>query len=149
MTDKRLKQCETILDEVSLRKTKPRIAVISVLLDADKPLTQEMITHRLKENKPNKVTIYRMLESVVEKGIVHKAYVGKRQWHYELANNCSEHQCHPHFTCSRCKRTSCLTRLKIPMAKSPFEGFVIEHQQVRLEGLCPNCAKKSGVADET
>jgi len=149
MTDKKLKQCEAILDAAHLRKTKPRLVVISALLDTDKPLTQEMITAQLSGHKPNKVTIYRMLESMVEKGIVHKAYVGKRKWHYELAHNCSEHQCHPHFTCSKCSSTSCLTGLSIPMAKSPFKGFIIDHQQVRLEGLCPECVEKSGAEDET
>jgi hypothetical protein len=29
--------------------------------------------------------------------------------------------------------------MSLPMAKSPYKGFVIGHQRVQLEGLCPKC----------
>ena len=87
----------------------------------------------------NKVTIYRTLESLVKVGLVHRAFMQERAWHFELANHCSETQCHPHFTCSSCGTTHCLTGFSVPMARSPYKGFVIHHQQVRLEGLCPAC----------
>jgi Fe2+ or Zn2+ uptake regulation protein len=68
---------------------------------------------------------------------VHKAFLQNRTWHFELAENCT--QCHPHFTCTNCGDTHCLTEITLPMAKSPHRGFVIDRQRVQLEGVCPEC----------
>lgn len=134
-----IKKCEKLLNDAGLRKTKPRMAVLSVLFRATKPVTQQQIAEQLSKDAPDKVTIYRTLEALVEANIVHKAYLRHRTWHFELAHNCTQKQCHPHFTCLECGKNFCLTELNVPFAKSPYKGFRIEHQQVRLEGLCPEC----------
>jgi len=128
-----------LLRSTGLRRTGPRIAVLGALLKAQKPVTQDQIAAKLMPDAPNKVTIYRILESFLVAGLTHKAFLRKRIWHFELAHNCSENQCHPHFTCSDCGKTHCLTELSLPMAHSPHKGFVIQHQRVQLEGLCPQC----------
>lgn len=125
---------------MKLRCTKPRLAILSVLSGVSGPLTQEQIAAKLGPAGPNKVTIYRILEGFIKAGLVHKAYLGERAWHFELASNCSESQCHPHFTCKICGVTKCLVGLYIPTVKGLKNGFVIHHQQVQLEGLCPHCA---------
>ena len=130
-------QARQMLKTAELYCTKSRVAILKVLLKAGKPLSQEQLSG--KEHF-DKVTIYRTLESLLKVGLVHKALLDKRAQHYELANNCTEHQCHPHFTCTNCGETHCLTEISLPMAKSPYEGFIIRRQQVRLEGLCPKCA---------
>jgi Fur family ferric uptake transcriptional regulator len=104
-------------------------------------MTQEEIATKLGDG-PDKVTIYRTLKTFLEAGIVHRAYLQERSWHYELGDKCTERQCHPHFTCSSCGETFCMTELSVPMARSQFKGFKIEHQQVRLEGLCPECTMR-------
>jgi len=129
-----------ILKTAKLYRTECREAILKVLLKADKPLNQKQITQRLGKKRFDKVTIYRTLESFCEAGLVHKAFMQKRAWHFESAQDCSEIQCHPHFTCTNCGDTHCLTEMTLPMAKSPHKGFVIRRQQVRLEGLCPACA---------
>jgi len=129
-----------ILKAVKLYRTGCRIAILKVLLKSNKPLNQEQIAQRLGKKRFDKVTIYRTLESLREVGLVHKAFMQKRAWHFESAQDCTENQCHPHFTCTSCGNTHCLTEMKLPMAKSPHKGFIIRRQQVRLEGLCPACA---------
>ncbi len=76
----------------------------------------------------------------MEADLVHKAFLQDRAWHFELADHCTEAQCHPHFTCLNCGATHCMPGMSLPMAKSPYKGFIIRHQEVRLEGLCPACA---------
>jgi len=132
-----------MLDSAGLRRTGPRLAILSVLLDAGKPVTHEQITARLSEAAPNKVTIYRVLESFVEADIVHMAFLRERARHFELADRCTASQCHPHFTCTSCEATYCFTGAALPMTKSP-RGFTIFHQRVQLEGLCPDCIEKTG-----
>ncbi len=135
---------ENLLRSVDLRKTGPRVAILSVLMQAKKPLTQVQIAAKLADTIPNKVTIYRTLERFCRAGLVHKAFMQKRAWHYELADKCTESQCHPHFTCKKCGVTQCLTKLSLPLVKGLNSGFIIHRQQVRLEGLCPRCVGKKG-----
>jgi len=133
-------QARSMLKAAKLYCTKGRVAILKVLMKTDKPLSQEQISRRLGEKHFDKVTIYRTLESLLKVGLVHKAFMDKRACHFELANNCTESQCHPHFTCTSCGKTHCLMEISLPMAKSPHKGFIIHRQQVRLEGLCPACA---------
>ena len=133
-------QARKMLKAAKLYCTESRLAVLGILAKAAKPLSQDQIARQSGKKHFDKVTIYRTLESLLQAGLVHKAFMEKRAWHFELAHNCTEHQCHPHFTCSNCDDTHCLTEISLPMAKSPHQGFVIHRQQVRLEGLCPKCA---------
>ncbi len=131
---------QKILKAVKLYRTECRTSILGILLEATKPLNQEQIAKRLGKKRFNKVTIYRTLDSFCEAGLVHKAFMQKRALYFESAKDCTESQCHPHFTCTNCGVTYCLTGMKLPMAKSPHKGFIIRRQQVRLEGLCPACA---------
>lgn len=128
-----------MLKSAKLYLTSGRLSVLRAMLKADKPLTQEQIAGRLSKKRFDKVTIYRTLETLVKVGLVHRAFVEERARHFELADNCSESQCHPHFTCTNCGRTHCLTDMAIPEAKKWHKGFLIRRQQTRFEGLCPAC----------
>ena len=130
---------EDMLRGAKLRSTRGRVAILKILSAAKRPLTREQIASELGKKGLNKVTIYRALERFVRVGLVHKAFLQSRTWHFELAENCTESQCHPHFTCTNCGDTHCLTEITLPMAKSPHRGFVIDRQRVQLEGVCPEC----------
>ena len=130
---------EYLLDCTDLRRTGPRAAILAVLLGTGKPITAEQIATKLGRAGPDKVTIYRTLENFVKAGLVHKAFLQKRTWHFEPAQNCSKTQCHPHFTGIDCGNIHCLTDITLPMAKSMRKGFLIRRQRVQLEGLCPAC----------
>jgi Fur family ferric uptake transcriptional regulator len=129
---------KTMLKNTGLYCTNARITILQVLAKTKRPLSQDQIARCLSA-KPDKVTIYRTLTSLLKADLVHRAYVDERAAYYELSTHCSKSQCHPHFTCTQCGRTHCLRSLKIPMAKSPHQGFLIQRQKVRLEGLCPAC----------
>jgi Fur family transcriptional regulator, ferric uptake regulator len=128
-----------LLNSVKLKKTEPRRMVLEVLLNAAQPQTADEIFSAIGKTGPNRVTIYRTLENLYEAGLVHKAFVGERSQYYELADKCTEHQCHPHFVCTGCGQTSCMHEVSVSMATSAPAGFMIQRQQVRLQGLCPKC----------
>ena len=138
------KRIEDLLGSSGLRRTGPRTAILGVLIQAGKPLTQEEIASKLGSAVANKVTIYRVLERFCEAGLVHKAFMQKRTWHFELADKCTERQCHPHFTCKECGVISCLVDLPVSIVAGVQKGFVIHRQRVQLEGLCPRCVRKKG-----
>jgi Fur family transcriptional regulator, ferric uptake regulator len=128
-----------ILGSAKLKKTEPRRMVLEVLLSAAQPQTADEIVASIGKAGPNRVTVYRILESTVEAGIVHRAFVAEGSQHFEMADKCTEHQCHPHFVCTDCGTTSCMHDMSVSMATSAPAGFVIQRQQVRLQGLCPEC----------
>ncbi len=128
-----------MLTSSRLYRTGARVAILGVLLKASRPLTQEQIADEL-DPRHDKVTVYRTLASLLRAGLVHKALTGAKTWQFELGHRCTEHQCHPHFTCTRCGSTHCLPDLEPPLTRGPYQGFVIQRQQVLLEGLCPRCA---------
>jgi Fur family ferric uptake transcriptional regulator len=129
-----------LLRSAHLRQTGSRLTILNVLLSAKAPLTREQITEQIGDDAPNKTTIYRTLTHLVEKNLVHQAYLEDRTWHFELAHQCGEHQCHPHFTCHQCRETQCLTGVKSPLVELP-EGFVMQRQQIHIEGICEKCQK--------
>ncbi len=128
-----------ILKSAKLYHTKCRAAVLNVLTAAQRPLSQTEVAQRLGRNHLDKVTIYRTLESFIAAGLVHKVFLQERAWHYEMADHCTAHQCHPHFVCTDCARTYCLPQASAPVAAIAPAGFVVRRQEVRLEGLCPAC----------
>jgi Fur family ferric uptake transcriptional regulator len=127
-----------LLQSAKLRQTSPRLAILGVMLAAKAPLTREQIAEQIGTDAPNKTTIYRTLTHLVEKNLVHQAYLEDRTWHFELAHNCGKHQCHPHFTCVRCEQTHCLTGLSTPLVELP-KGFSMQRQQIHIDGVCPDC----------
>lgn len=142
MNSETSKRIERLLSSADLRRTGPRTAILGVLIRAGKPLTQEEIAAKLGSAVANRVTIYRVLERFCKAGLVHKAFMQERTWYFELADRCTESQCHPHFTCENCGVISCLVGLPVSMIKDVKKGFVIHRQRVQLEGLCPRCVGK-------
>ncbi len=129
-----------LLHSAKLRQTEPRIAILRAMLNAGKPLTQEQIAEHIGQDAPNKTTIYRTLMQLVEKNMVHEAYIEERSQYFELAHHCGKVQCHPHFTCTDCQQTFCLTGVSAPLVEMP-NGFMMQRQQIRIEGICPECQK--------
>ena len=165
MTSSARDKAQQMLKDANLYCTEARVAILLVLMQAPRPLRQDQIAEQLasdasagldssggipRDDRPrggsstpqrawNKVTVYRTLESLTEVGLVHRAFTYQRAWYFELAEHCTEHQCHPHFTCTSCGVTTCLMDVLLPMAQVAQKGFVVSRQQVRLEGLCPAC----------
>jgi Fe2+ or Zn2+ uptake regulation protein len=131
---------DNILGAAKLKRTAQRRTILDVLLKARTPQTADEIMTAMNRKSANKVTVYRTLESLVEAGLVHRAFVRKRAVYFELADRCTDAQCHPHFTCVSCGATNCVIGASVPIAKGLEKGFIIHRQQVYLEGLCPRCA---------
>jgi Fur family ferric uptake transcriptional regulator len=132
-------QAREMLKGAKLYCTEPRVSILKAMINKAKPLGQNQLAKLLSKNHFDKVTIYRTLECFLDTGLVHKAFLQKRAWFFELAHNCSKIQCHPHFTCTKCGSTECLIGASVPMVKGLKKGIVIYRQQTRLEGLCQKC----------
>ena len=90
----------------------------------------------------DRVTIYRTLQTFVEKGIVHTIPTADNSVLYALCKDeCKaghHHDNHVHFICDICGTTYCLDNVSIPTVSLP-EGFLLKQADVVVSGICKNC----------
>ncbi|HEY4874441.1 MAG TPA: transcriptional repressor, partial [Puia sp.] len=95
--------------------------------------------------KFDRVTVYRTLQSFVEKGIIHSIPTADNSILYALCkDNCTEghhHDNHIHFVCSKCGTTTCMENISAPSIKLP-DNFIATKVEVVVNGICKNCQKK-------
>ena len=137
----KINNIEITLKDQGYKLTGQRRIIIDVFEECPAHYTAQEVFEKVKTQNPNInfSTVYRNLELLCKIGVINKLNISSKISHFELAHNCTEDQCHPHFTCINCGDTYCLTEVAIPMTKSLRKGFVIGHQRIQLEGLCPRC----------
>jgi Fur family ferric uptake transcriptional regulator len=91
----------------------------------------------------DRVTIYRTLQTFVEKGIVHTIPTADNSVLYALCKDeCSaghHHDNHIHFICDDCGKTYCLDNIIIPDVALP-RGFLVKQTDVVISGQCDKCS---------
>jgi Fur family transcriptional regulator, ferric uptake regulator len=84
-------------------------------------------------------SVYRILELLVEKGLVQKLDLGGNRAHYERIDQ-REH--HHHLVCSECGRVEAFSDRELEAALEGVEaraGFAIASHDVLLRGACDDC----------
>lgn len=139
-------QCnyEELLSGADLDATDNRMRVLEVIGNNSFPLSAKDIFNTLKRSSSvNQVTIYRILDLLVDGGVVERISTGGRAFYYGLSPN-SHHEPHPHFYCKSCGQMDCLSpkSLSVDMEAllKTFPGR-IEKVEVRVDGICKNCEK--------
>lgn len=122
--------------------TAHRLIVLEVIGANQMPLSAEEI-HKtvLRTHDINKVTVYRILDILVEKGIVERLSAGDQSFRYGLAAN-ENHPHHAHFYCKICGHMECLDPSSVQVNSAPLKRFhsgVIERAEIRFDGICKNC----------
>ena len=133
------KEAEHLLGHAGLKRTPGRVEMLSVLLNAHEPLTQQEILDRVSETGFNRVSVYRSLHAFTEAGLVHRVEAGDRLWRFAICHCGSRIHCHPHFTCRVCGKVECLSNVSLPQLKEPLPGYRVEEQEVYLKGTCAGC----------
>jgi len=89
----------------------------------------------------DRVTVYRILDLLVERKLVVRISSGDRSFRYGLAS-AADHSQHPHFYCSNCGYMGCLdqkvSRIDLEPILTSLPGLV-SRVEVRLDGICNNC----------
>ena len=124
-----------------IRKTKSVKAVINEFDGTASALSTLKLVERL-QSQMNKSTVYRILERLVDDGILH-SFTGKDGLSWYALNdsqqrspsNDSQHM-HPHFQCKDCGKTECLPMtLPVPEVAEHY----VESVSLLLVGRCANC----------
>jgi len=130
-----------ILKRNSLSVTGSREKILSLFLSQQGALAHGDIEKKAGE-KFDRVTVYRTLQTFVEKGIIHAIPTADNSIRYALCKDaCSEghhHDHHIHFQCTNCQNTYCLDDVVTPEIRLP-KGYVSKHIEVVVEGVCKTC----------
>lgn len=135
-------EIEKILLSKGVKPTSNRILVVRELLRASHPTS--LADLELALDTLDKSSIFRVLELLADKEVIHVIEDGSRSVKYELCHNHSHHSIsdqHVHFYCENCKETFCFEDVSIPTVEAP-SGFQVRAANYVLKGLCADCARK-------
>jgi Fur family ferric uptake transcriptional regulator len=124
------------------RNTVARTAILDIIQASEIALSQLAIQHTLN-GLCDRVTIYRVLDRLVEEGLIHKIVNVNGVVNYAACATCShnhQHQ-HIHFSCRVCNELTCLNQV-IPSFDLPT-GFSKEETFFTVSGICNNCHDKA------
>jgi Fur family ferric uptake transcriptional regulator len=134
-------EVENILKRNHLSITESRKKILSLFLNHTGALAHADI-ERSAEEKFDRVTVYRTLQTFVEKGIIHTIPTSDNSIRYALCkDDCSEghhHDNHVHFVCLQCGNTICLEDVEVPEVKLP-KGFSTTNIEMVVNGICREC----------
>lgn len=130
-----------ILKRNQLSVTEGRKKILELFLNSEGALAHADIEKKTGESF-DRVTVYRTLQTFVEKGIIHHIPTTDNSILYALCkDNCEEghhHDNHVHFICDKCNKTICLEEVTIPAVKLP-QGFSPRHAEMVVNGICEEC----------
>jgi len=131
-----------MLQAGGLEPTPLREAVFRSVGEESRPLMAAEIMTRVQNRMSiNKVTLYRILGLLVERGMLRRLSAGGRAWRYGMGAS-FHHPDHPHFVCRQCGRIECLEPDLLPLDLKRYHAKgkgLITHVDVRFEGTCKKC----------
>jgi Fur family ferric uptake transcriptional regulator len=132
---------DSILKLNQLSITASRKKILNLFLNSTGALLHSDIEKNAGD-KFDRVTIYRTLQTFLDKGIIHTIPTADNSIHYALCKeDCSagHHQDnHLHFICQRCGHTVCLDGVVIPAVRLP-SGFTAIRTEMQVSGICGSC----------
>ncbi|HWC52846.1 MAG TPA: transcriptional repressor [Chitinophagaceae bacterium] len=132
---------EDILRRNHLSVTDSRKKILGLFLAHNGALAHGDI-ERNAGQKFDRVTVYRTLQTFVEKGIIHTIPTADNSVRYALCkDSCSEghhRDHHIHFVCINCGNTYCLDDIVTPDIRLP-KGYSTDKVEVLVEGTCMDC----------
>jgi Fur family ferric uptake transcriptional regulator len=121
------------------RATPARVAVMCLLETAERALSHHDIELALHASGFDRVTLYRVLDWMVESGLAHRVTDAQRVFRFSLAApDAPAHDRHAHFRCEDCGKVFCLDDVPVtrPVLPKGFSSSVVE---LSITGHCGHC----------
>jgi len=142
---------EGLLERAGIDPTPLRLAVVRALAQEGRALPAGDILSLVQSRRQvNKVTLYRILDLLVEKGLARRHSSGDRALRYCLEPGFAGRP-HCHAYCLRCGRMECLPTAEgvVDMAAlGPALAMDVVAVEVRIDGVCAACRRRSSEAGE-
>ncbi|TDQ82634.1 Fur family transcriptional regulator [Sphingobacterium yanglingense] len=130
-----------LLRKNKLKITQPRLRVLEIISEKTSALSQPEL-EKIVGKDIDRVTLYRILGSFEEKGILHKVFDLNGTATYAICSTkCSAHHHHDqhiHFICSVCNSVYCLDEVSVPKINIP-KNFSLHSIAINAVGLCDQC----------
>jgi len=122
----------------SARNTTAKTEIQDLIVTSNVALSHSEIQKSL-DGLCDRVTIYRVLERLLEEGTIHKIVNVDGVVKYAGCHSCSVKHSHNHihFSCQKCKSVTCLENVE-PSYKLP-KNYKVSEMNFTLSGLCPQC----------
>lgn len=154
-------QARVAIRSQGARVTATRVRVLATLMESASALSHQELFDRIgSEFSVDRVTVYRVLEWLVQTGLAHRIAAEDRVWRFSIARHTDHehghaaaegqgdhvhHQGDPHghFQCDACRRMFCIDApvgVAQNLERLP-EGFTGRDVEMVVRGLCPACGK--------
>jgi len=122
----------------SKRNTVAKTEIQELVLSSLVALSHSEIQQSL-DGLCDRVTIYRVLERLLNDGVIHKIVNVDGVVKYAGCHSCSvkHYHNHIHFSCQKCKSVTCIEGVE-PSFKLP-ETYRISEVNFTVSGVCPEC----------
>ena len=137
-TDEELGQ---VLIAHNLKQTQKRRDVLALFYTYDYALSSKMIEQNFTSF--DRVTLYRLLNSFEEQGLIHKVVNDQGEVFYAKCSSCEDathYDNHIHFHCKSCKKIYCLEDVNPSSIKIPT-GFTTQTVHLDVYGVCKSCSE--------
>lgn len=133
---------DKLLKEASLKNTKQRHAILSVIGETNEPATAEEIYEILQKRNMgiNLSTIYRTLNTFLEHNIILKILKDDGTASFQYNDSRHNH----YITCYKCRNSVLIDKCPLKNLNDEIKretGFELTGHNLQLTGLCPNCLK--------
>ena len=130
---------EDAVRSTGARMTRPRVMVLAVLFEAERALTHAEVEARLpRAAEVDRVTVYRVLEWLVDNRLAHKIAGEDRIWRFNAATHAHAGP-HAHFQCNDCGDVICLEEAGAKPAVKLPAGYKQQQVELTIKGLCADC----------
>ena len=141
----KLEEFSQVLKANQLKVTQPRLRVLDIISTKLSAISQPEL-EKILGSEIDRVTLYRILASFEEKGILHKVLDLNGTATYAFCSTkCTadhHHDQHVHFICSVCNSVYCLDEIALPKINLPTD-FSLHSIAINAVGICDICNEKS------
>ncbi|MEX0967642.1 MAG: transcriptional repressor [Bacteroidia bacterium] len=130
-----------LLKDRKLKATPTRVEVLSIISGFESAVPHSEIQKSLQDY--DRITLYRTLNALMDKGIIHKALSDENETFYALCTNqcttINHNHKHIHFKCISCQEVTCL-QAEHPVNIS-VPDYIIHTIEIAATGLCQKCIR--------
>lgn len=142
MTALQKHDCITELKNAELKVTPARLGVLAALEETKRPLDVSSVLKYLKSHrvKADRVTIFRILNSLTAKGLAVPIQFNEGKLRYEHSAKANHH----HFICENCGAIEDIADCNIEALEKTLQlkkGMLVKRHSLEFFGLCKNCQK--------
>ncbi len=124
---------------LDIRRTPARTTIVEFLSKSNSPVDVAQIVSFLRDKNltTNKVTVYRAIDFLLEKGFIDKVEFGEGKYRYEIKKGD-----HHHLICTNCGKVSDIEDKYMKELEKEIHRdnqFLVKSHSLEFFGLCKNC----------